>query len=386
MTTIPSDNFLTRVTWTQERAKREPYVTWRDDEPWIGDRKLITQDKVEQVLKSEWRKVPPSIGYLRWYSVLARKFVGVSRPAVEKFLANAEGKQLYRERRNIVSTRALISKKPGVIWTCDITFPGGAGAETKYRGKKCVGLFVIIDQHSKYIWASPVSSLDMKEMIRVTKQFLADIGPRSSRVKIVRSDNGFGAEYTEWCKEQGIRHSTGRPWVAAQQGAVERGNKTINSLLMSQAIYRLGSKKRWPELVEGTVDLINDSWSRILLKTPREVFEGEGTDPKILDRIKQEGGKRKWSSLYEDQPLAPGDWVRVSLRATGPSAVKARIKAGTYKGYLQQWSSAETTRVGENDIRQVKRKIRPETYELTDGSKFDRADLLKVPGPNPLKE
>jgi hypothetical protein len=383
---IPPEGFLTRVSWTTERAKQEPYVTWRGDEPWIGERRLVTQDKVQDVLKSEWRRVPPSIGYLRWYSLLSRKYVGISRPAMQKFMANAEGKQLFRETRKVVASRALVAKKPGVIWTVDITFPGGKGAETRYRGKKCVGLFVIIDQHSKYIWASPVPSLDMAEMIETTERFLADLGERAKRVKIIRSDNGFTQAYTDWCREKGIRHSTGPSFRPTNQGTVERANKTINSMLMSQAIYRLGSKKRWPELVEDMTKLINESWSRVLLRSPREVFEGETADPELVARMRAEGKKRKWSSLYEKQPLKPGDWVRVSLRASGPSTVKSQIKAGTRKGYLQNWSNDETTRVGEDDIRQVKRKIRPETYQLTDGSQFDRADLLKVPGPNPIKD
>jgi hypothetical protein len=86
--------------------------------------------------------------------------------------------------------------------------------------------------------------------------------------------------------------------------------------------------------------LINESWSRVLLKRPREVFEGESAEPKIVDRIRAEGKKRKWSGLYENQPLEPGDWVRVNMRASGPSTVKSKIKAGTYKGYTSSSGAA----------------------------------------------
>lgn len=383
-TEIPPDGYLTRVVWTTQRAKQEPYVTWKDGVPYVGDRRLITTDKVAETLKSEWQRVPPSIGYLRWYSVLKRKYVGLKRPAVQAFLENAEGKQLFRERRNVVASRALVVAQPGRVWTADITFPGGKGSETRWKGRKCVGLFGIIDQHSKYLWASPVASLDMEEMIAVTERFLSDIGDRAKRVRVIRTDNGFGSEYTEWLRGKGIKHTTAQPWRPQSSGLIERSWRTLNSMLMSQAIYRLGSKKRWPELVEQMTELINNSFSRVLLKkTPREVFEGQASDPKVVLRIRAEGKKRKWSSLYENE-LKPGDYVRVSLRASGPSAVKMRVKAGTYKGYMQQWSSADTTRVGEDDIRRVKRKISAELYELTDGSKHDRADLLKIPGPDPV--
>lgn len=381
---IPDESRLTRIGWTEERARRAPYVTWREDGPWIGDKRLVLKDQVQDVLKSEWRKVPPSVGYLRWYSVIARKYIGISRPTLQAFLNNAEGRQLFRERRNVVASRAIVVKKPGRVWAADISFPGGKSSESRYRGKKTVGLLTVIDTHSKLVWASPVSSLDMVEMVRMFEKFLDSLGDKAARVRVIRTDNGFGDEFTAWCREKGITHTRTQAWRPQSNGLVERAQRTINSMLMSQAIYRLGSKKRWPELVEQMVDLINNSWSRVLNAKPREVFDGQDGDPEVVARLEREGKKRKWSSLY-DQALEPGDWVRVSLRASGPSAIKGKIKQGNYKGYLQQFSSDETTRVGEDAIRQVKRRIRPELYELTDGSKFDRADLLKVPGPDPLK-
>lgn len=380
---IPPDSFLTRVHWDLDRAKAAKYVEWRDGEPWIGDRRLVTTDKVLSVLRAEYRKVPPAMGYIRWYSLITRKYIGISRPALMRFLANQEGRQLYRERRNIVGTRAIIIKKPGVVFTADLSYPSGSTA-TRWRGRKCVALFSIIDQHSKFVYSAPVSGVDMAEMIRVTEAFLDSIGDKARRVKIIRTDGGFGQEYTDWAKEQGIRHSVSRAWRPQSNGLVERLQKTLGSYLRSTAEYRLGDKKRWPEAVSDVTDLINDSWSRVLLKTPREVFEGEDAgDPAIVQRIVSEGKKRLHSSLYDRHPLMPGDYVRVSLRASGPSTIKSKIKAANYKGYAQQWSDPASTRVGENDIRQVKRRIRPETYELTDGTTVDRADLLKIPTADP---
>lgn len=92
--------------------------------------------------------------------------------------------------------------------------------------------------------------------------------------------------------------------------------------------------------MEDMTKLINESWSRVLLKRPREVFEGESAEPKIVERTRAEGKKRKWSSLYENQPLEPGDWVRVNMRASGPSTVKSKIKAGTHKGYTSSSGTA----------------------------------------------
>lgn len=161
---------------------------------------------------------------------------------------------------------------------------------------------------------------------------------------------------------------------------MERANQTLGANLVSWSEQKFGSRTRWPELVPEAVRVVNTSWQRITRASPQQVLHGKGDQQQVINSISSEGRKRKTTTLYDDQVLSEGDYVRVSMRADGPSSIKNMIKAGTRKvGSEHQW----TTDREENNIRRVKRRVSRETYELSDGTKWDRVDLLKVPGPTP---
>jgi hypothetical protein len=173
---------------------------------------------------------------------------------------------------------------------------------------------------------------------------------------------------------QGEKHQTHQGPQA--QGIVERANQTLGAYLVSWSEQKYGVKTRWPELVAPTCELVNTSWNRITRFTPKEVLQGRADNERVIQTIRSEGKKRKATTLYTDQPLTPGDYVRVSMRADGPAKIKGQIKSGTRKvGSEHQW----VTDRGEANIRRVKRRLSDTSYELEDGTRWDRADLLQVP-------
>jgi hypothetical protein len=368
---VPSDFVLARQRWTEEKARGTPYVTWKQGKPYIGERRLILRgEDTDALLRQEFRDVPPSIGYIRWYSLLNQRYVGLSRPTVEAFLGKQEAHLIYEPPRKIVASKAIIVTKPGRVWTADcLILP-----ETTYRGRKCIGAFVIVDQMSKLVFAQSIKSTSMEEMIKVTGDFLTRLGDdKAKRVKVIRTDNGFGTEYTEWLKEKGITHTKGHPYRPQAQGLTERANRTLGSYLISWAEQKLGSKTRWPEVLDKAVESINNGWSRILKTSPQEIFDKDDDQPEIVERIRAEGKKRKSSTLYDDR-LKPGEYVLVSMRADGPARIKSRIKGGTYKARDQQWVTDR-----QESVRKVVRRASDALYVLSDGLSYDRADLKRVP-------
>jgi hypothetical protein len=126
----------------------------------------------------------------------------------------------------------------------------------------------------------------------------------------------------------------------------------------------LGSERagqNWcPESEAVTVNLINRSWNRITRFTPRDVLQGKADNVEVIESIRTEGKKRKATTLYTDQLLHPGDYVRVSMRADWPARVKGQIKNGTRKvGSEHQW----VTDRGEANIRRVKRRVSDTSYD-----------------------
>jgi hypothetical protein len=99
---------------------------------------------------------------------------------VEKFLANQEGRQLYRRPRNRVASKAVIVTKPGSVWTADIKWL----PKITYRGRLCKGIFVIIDNMSKCVFAYPLKGESYDEIKRCLELFFADFGASSSSLRI----------------------------------------------------------------------------------------------------------------------------------------------------------------------------------------------------------
>jgi transposase InsO family protein len=71
--------------------------------------------------------------------------------------------------------------------------------------KKRTGVFSIIDQYSKYLFSTPLTSESLDENIRCLELWLAKLKELGvdKQVRIVRSDNGSGFQdrFTEWLAE-----------------------------------------------------------------------------------------------------------------------------------------------------------------------------------------
>jgi hypothetical protein len=83
---IPSERTLQFLNWTQERARKAPYVTWRGEDAFIADRQVVFPEDQERVIERCYQDLSQSVGYNRAYSYIAGKYIGVRRRAVQDFL------------------------------------------------------------------------------------------------------------------------------------------------------------------------------------------------------------------------------------------------------------------------------------------------------------
>jgi transposase InsO family protein len=132
------------------------------------------------------------------------------------------------------------------MWTCDIkVLP-----TTYVKGKKLTGVFSIIDQYSKYLFSTPLTSESLDENIRCLELWLEKVKELGvdKQVRIVRSDNGSGFQdrFTEWLADHDIKHIKGPRYTPTAQGQIESSHKALASYLLSWARQRFGDEKRWP--------------------------------------------------------------------------------------------------------------------------------------------
>jgi hypothetical protein len=101
---VPAERTLQFLQWTREPAKQAPYVTWRGDEAYIGERQIVFREDQERVIEQCYNEVYPTIGYNRFYQYISMRFIGVRRRAVQDFLVKQDGHGLYRQHKTRRST------------------------------------------------------------------------------------------------------------------------------------------------------------------------------------------------------------------------------------------------------------------------------------------
>lgn len=372
--------------WTLARAKNDPRVQKRADGHYIDDKRIVfTKQEGLEIIKEEYKKVPPSTGYLRFYSYLCGvggeggRFVGLRREWVQTFLADAETRQLYRRLHKPSSTQAIVAKSPGSRLQVDLKF-----MPATYKGsRRLVGFLLIVDLFSKWIFAYPVTGESADECIKAFTAYFEEIGPElAKRVKNIQSDNGSGLsseEFTKYIKDRGIKLIHGKAYSAQSQGAVERAHQGVAGMCTSMAETRYGRATAWNLVLEDVVDYINNTWTRTTRTTPERAFnapEGE-PDEKIKELLQNAAMSRRHTMLYSQ--LSVGDSVRVSVRVDGDAKTKGALKDGKRKGYLRNWSFQTYTIA----------KRRGNTYSLVNESQWgyiDRLNLLYIPTDTPYRE
>ena len=255
---------------------------------------------------------------------------------------------------------------------------------TSRNGRKIVGALLLVDLYSKYLFAYPIASESVDNVIRIMKTWfddLEELGMRKS-LRTVGCDNGagFGEKYEEFMHENDVKVIHSQAYRPTANGAAERAAQSIASACTSWATSKFGDARRWLDCLPQVIDVINSTWHRVIKTSPKSLFTPEA-DPSIQERLVQEGRKRKFSQLYTNSPLVPGSHVRLSMRVAGSSATKGAIKQGSRKGYAQNWVGDLTP----SSIFTVKRRVGDKQYELEErpGTLYQREDLLLLPGPDP---
>jgi transposase InsO family protein len=382
--TEQSERSLNKIRWTPARIKelQKEYTGLKQEKDghwYLGERRIVLQgEDIEPILEEEYRQLAPSIGYLRMYSILQQAYIGLKRDRVKAWLDRQELKQKYRELRKRSQSRATIPTGPSKRWQLDYGSLGNT--DGWWRNQKWSKFAVFWDSYSKYVYLKPLKGETGEEAVALIDawlEHLAEIG--APRPRTLGTDNGsafISAEFEEHLKEKGLTHVRAKSWTPGSQGGAEISVRNVKRYLQS-LVDAEGRPSSWPQFLGRIQAIINASWTRTLKtgRTPYETLTGE-RDPKLAERLKEQALNRRNSKLYIKNALEPGQPVRLSVRITGDSSTKGALKAGTRKGYLQNYDVSRVYIVDQK---------RGNSYRLktTDGEivreLFDRADLLKVP-------
>ena len=120
-----------------------------------------------------------------------------------------------------------------------------------------------IDDSTRKVWVYPLRHKD--EVFSTFQKFLDFVENQSGKkLKSLRIDNGgeyISKEFQDFCAKQGMKRQLTAPYTPAQNGVVERMNRTIQERVTSMLSMANLSLGFWMEAVYTAVHIINRSLS-----------------------------------------------------------------------------------------------------------------------------
>jgi transposase InsO family protein len=341
--------------------------------PYAGDvRILITRDEKDEVLRSEYRKVPPAIGWQRWLSVLRKRYV-LPRTDVTAFLKRQEMKQRFAPVRKPIVARSQTSDSPLSSWGVDYFVMPESNGYT--------AVLTLIDRFSKITFLEAVKTQGATELIDVLDKWKAWLEQESGdphvfdKVRRMHADNGasFRSQETQqWFARHHITLVHARAHEPTGSGLQERMNQTARRGISNWAH---AEGRSWVKFVKPTQHLINTSYTRMLGggRTPVQVAFASTPNEKLEVYTRQKRAAESRVSTKREAKIAIDEWVRVSLRRAGIPQQQEAFKTGQRKGSDLGWSE-QTYKV----------RGRYGNQWMVHGlsMRLDAADLLPIPGPD----
>ncbi len=264
---------------------------------------VVPKNSVTKVLEKVYSKLG-DLGRNRLYGYIKRKYLGISRRAVMKFLTNQEVHQLAMPVRRLKVKSPIIATKPMERWQIDLI---------EYKSSHNHGTtfyLTVIDCFSKFAWVVPLTSKHSRKIAAALKQIFKEVG----KPQIVQSDNGteFKDEVDALLQELNIQHIMSSAYSPQSNAQIERFNGTIK-----RAIHAHMNKTQMRIYVPALPNLVK-AYNRVPHGTtgyaPIDLHAEPGLQQKALERIEAKAAKSILKLRYPPKMLHIGDYVRVATK------------------------------------------------------------------------
>lgn len=139
-------------------------------------------------------------------------------------------------------------------------------------------IFVLIDDHSRYMWTSLLK--EKGDAFGKFKKFKSLVEKDSgASIQMFRTDRGgefVSEEFNSFCDNAGIKRHLTAPYTPQQNGVVERRNRTLMEMTRSIMKHMHVPSYLWGEATRHSTYLLNRIATRALNEgTPYEAFKGK---------------------------------------------------------------------------------------------------------------
>ncbi len=248
--------------------------------------KLLSKAKLIQKIRDEYDNIPVSV--------------------IKEYYDSREVNQVFKPPTSKLKNKLVITGPTDSFQIDIIMLP-----DYKIYNKNIDKVLLIINVISRKIWAYPLNSGKMEDVLEAYEEFIKDV---NADVSSVTGDNFFNNEsfqvfndelgisvYTDIAKDDHITNQGNK------LGIIDRSVRTLKGLINKYMIENENLK--WTEYLDEIVDAYNDSPHRGLKNlTPNEVYDDEMYGEKL-----HEAQSKYNKNTFDDIRYDIGDKVRYML-------------------------------------------------------------------------
>jgi len=275
------------------------------DKLFIDDREVVARNQIADIIRKYSRNPRFMGGRDRMYNHIKERYFGISRRDIAKFLEHDAVNQKHQPLKKKVTSRPIIVKdkaKHAQIDLIDMQDYAQPNNGDRY-------ILTYVDLFSKWVAARRLKSKSAAVVLAGVKSIITDM-PSSWRPKVIQSDNGgeFGPQLEEYLADQGIKLIHSKSYTPQTQGAVERYNRELKSLIFKHMSHY--KTKKWNDILPLLVENHNTSKHNTTGRIPQKIMEETLSDDEkqfIYDKIVAQAG------VTEHEAFEKGDFVRLAL-------------------------------------------------------------------------
>ena len=350
-----------RARWRSQRRRfRQKYAGFEahNGNLYYGKLLVVPESRRDDVLRGHYEQVG-DIGRDRFYNLLTRKYLGITRRQTHEFLANQEVHQLALPVRRQKISRPITTSAPMERWQADLI---DMRAYKSPQNKQTTYILTIIDCFSKRAWAVPLTKKSGEKVAKAMDGVLKEHGAP----QIIQTDVGreFLQEFDGMLAGHGVKHIKSNPYSPRTNGQIERFNGTLKRMVHAH-MRRHGTRIYVPALQQ-LIDAFNTIPHTTTRMAPDELHTA---NPQQLHHVSQRVHKQLAKALDKSKrnytTLKAGDNVRVAK-------------------LIDPATTPKPTTFWESDIDKVVEVLHPQkdwmsdVYVLESGRRVTRDKLQKV--------
>lgn len=171
---------------------------------------------------------------------------------------------------------SIISHAPNNNWQIDIL------VYNRYSWKGFQYILVIIDVHSRYVWAFPLTTRKNETIMK----FIDEVCQKYGYPKNINLDNEFNTkEFQDWCKKNNVQAWFSEPNEINKNAIVERFNRTLAGMIQK---VRVATKRYdWPTYLPDLIENYNSTVHRTTKQKPYDVFNNNKLSRQVFNFVEK---------------------------------------------------------------------------------------------------